>query len=86
MTGKGPISPVNFKKWQCSLSLFKKKLSVNFKIVQYHLPILRNTLCHVGNIFLMSIDFTSLVDFGKNMCRTVKLRVKGPKDGTTPLL
>ena len=54
------------------------KFPVNFKIVQCHLSNIRNTLCSVGYIFLMSIGLMLPVDFKKMLCRPVKFKGEGP--------
>ena len=70
--GSSPMSPVDFKKWQCPLSLFfVMSMSifqyVNFKI--WHLSNLRNILCCVG--------FMSPIDFKKWPCCTVEFKGQG---------
>ena len=45
--GGSPMSPVDFKKWQCPLSLFFLDFSVDFKIVQCHLHIHGETYKHI---------------------------------------
>ena len=50
---------------------------VDFEIIHCHLSNLRNTLRHVGNIFLGSIGFMLPADFKKCRCHSVEFRGQG---------
>ena len=49
-------------------------LSVDFQIHQCHLSYIENSLCHVGNIFLMWISLMPLVNFKKKLWRRVNFK------------
>ena len=82
LDGGSPMSPVDFKKWQCPLSLFLKNCPVDLKIVSCPLSILRkvNVPCHYFSKFL-SVDFKRdqchLSNLRKGRVALSNLRVKG---------
>ena len=76
------MSHVDFKKWQCPLSLYLY-FHVDFEIGKCRLLNLRKGPCRVSNFFHMSIGFMSHVDFKKWLCRPVGF--KGQGSPYTPL-
>ena len=74
---KSPMSPVDFEKWQCSLSLFSK-VRVDFEIVQCRLSILRNGNVPCRYFRNFTVNFAMWpVGFKKRLCRPVKFRGQG---------
>ena len=80
LMGGNPISPVDFKKWQCPLSLFFRNVPGNLKMVQCRLSNLRNTLCHVSNIFSHVDSLHLACRFKKRQCRPVEFKGQLPQD------
>ena len=76
------MSPVDFKKWQCPLSLFLD-LAVNFDIVQCHLSVLRNGNFPVINFLNVPVDCKGvqcrLSILRNGRVALPNLRVKGPR-------
>ena len=76
----GPMSPVDFKKWQCHMSL-----SLIYAHVAYLCPCrmsnLRNDYVACRYLFLsrrMSLSLMTPDDFKKGPCRRVEFRGRGP--------
>ena len=80
LDGGSPMSPVDFKKWQCPLSLLLN-FHVDFKKVPCPLSILRkvNVPCHY--FFFLSVNFKRaqcrLSNLRKGRIALSNLRVKG---------
>ena len=73
-----PMSPVDFKKQQGPLSL-SSLFPCRFKMAQCHHGRIKEIPYVVSVIFfLMSLGFTSLVDFKKWPCRPVEFKGHGP--------
>ena len=57
LDGGSPMSPVDFKKWQCPLSLYFLGFPVDFIIVQCRLSIVRNDNVPCHSFLNFPVDF-----------------------------
>ena len=83
LDGRGwgsPMSLVDFRKWQCPLSLFSEDFPIDFEMVQCRMSDSRHGPSHVTNILQHDdIGFMSRLDFNKRPYRPVEFKGQGPQ-------